>query len=108
MEGLQALSSDVPAAGRRRAWLIPLGSAALLLAGGLGGGLTYYRSLRTSSTIPGILLGRVRLASLDATQVEGVVRQEVDAFLDEPITLQLGAQTIRVTRREVGARVDVG
>jgi vancomycin resistance protein YoaR len=87
--------------------VVPLGSAALLLAAGLGSGLLYYRSLRSSRTVPGISVGRVRLESLDGAQLQGIILQEAEKFLDGPTTLRIGSQTVQATRREIGAKVNV-
>lgn len=87
-------------------WFIPsttvLGLALLVL----GCGLLYHRSLRSTVTVPGIILGQTTLGAVPFDELDRVIQKEAQRQLRSSITLEAGPHSIRVTRKELGARVD--
>jgi vancomycin resistance protein YoaR len=111
VQGLDVLSaasaSAPPRPGRRRAWLVPAGS--LLLLGLLvgGGALLYRRSLQSDRTIPGLRLGATPLPALDRLELDRILAEEAERFVEQPVVLQVGSSSLTVKRHQIGARASL-
>jgi len=108
VQGLDVLSASAsPSPARRRAWWIPVGSLLLLAALVAGSALLYRRSLQSSRTIPGLRLGSTVLPALEAAELDKLLAEESERFVEEPIRLQVGSATLTVKRHQIGARVNL-
>lgn len=103
MQGLDVLSA--PPSRRQR--LLPLVSGLLLLLTVGGGALLYKRSLKAPRLVPGIVLGDTRLGAVPFGQVDTAIQRIGERYLADEVTLRFGESSLKATRRELGARLDV-
>lgn len=104
MRGLDVL----PAGSRRERPLLKAALSALLVVVAVAGSaLLYHRSLGSTQLVPGIVVGDVRLGAVPAHELDRELRKAAARFLAGTVTLRYGASTLRATRRELGARVDL-
>jgi vancomycin resistance protein YoaR len=91
----------------RGKWIIPVATLVLLVAFFGGSALLYRRSVHSTETIPGILLGSTDLGAVPFSDLRGVIEQEAQKFKAGALQLQIGKHTLKVKRAEVGAAIDV-
>ncbi|MCC6746596.1 MAG: VanW family protein [Deltaproteobacteria bacterium] len=82
-----------------------LATCALLLcfAGALW---AYTSSLGVPRLIPGLRLGSFRVGSVAHEDLDRLIHGVSESWAREPVLLTIGAHELRVTRRELGVRVD--
>jgi vancomycin resistance protein YoaR len=108
VQGLEAIGSSPPSSARPwAARLVPLTSVLLLLGFIGGSALLYLRSLRSPRTIPGIRIGASQLGAALPEDLDQVIRDEAERFVDGTITLQVGTTSRTAQRRALGVRVEI-